>query len=628
MERLDLQTPDFIDKNIEQIARLFPACVTESIDEDGNLKRAIDFDLLKAELSDYIVDGPKERYRLDWPGKRASILKANTPITKTLRPVKTESLNFDTTKNLYIEGDNLDALKLLQEAYLGKVKMIYIDPPYNTGKDFVYKDNFTKSRQEELQNSHQIDEEGNRLVANLESNGRFHSDWLSMIYPRLRLARNLLRDDGVIFISIDDNEVHNLRKVCDEVFGERNFVANIIWEKKYSPQNDAKWFSDNHDHILVYSKNKNIWRPNLLPRTEEQNKRYKNPDNDPRGPWKSSDLSVKTYSPEYDYPIVTPSGRVVKLPSGRCWMTSKEKMEELIKDNRIWFGKDGNNIPSLKRFLSEVKDGITPLTIWYRKDVGDNQEGKQELLKIMPENLFQTPKVVRLIKRMLHIGSNKDDIILDFFSGSATTAHAVMQLNAEDGGSRRFIMVQLPEDTDPKSEAYKAGYKTIADIGKERIRRAGKKIKEDFASKEGIENLDIGFRVLRVDSSNFKDIYLTPDKITQESIFDTQDHIKPDRDALDLLFGVLVDWGVDLGLPIRSEEIDGKVVYFVGFGDLVACFEDSLDEDFITTLAKRANQDDILRVVFKESSFTDDSTKINTEQIFKQLAPSTDVRVI
>ncbi len=625
IQKLDFQSPDFTNEHIEKIATLFPNCVTEVQDESGNLKRAIDFDLLKQELSSNIVDGTKERYRLEWPGKRAALVAANTPISKTLRPVKEESVNFDTTKNLYIEGDNLEALKLLQEAYLGAVKMIYIDPPYNTGKDFVYRDNFAKSRKEELQESGQIDEEGGRLVANLESNGRFHSDWLSMMYPRLRLARNLLKDDGVIFISIDDNEVHNLRKICDEIFGEGNFVANVIWERAFAPINLKHHFSENHDFILVYAKNIDKLVCNGLKRSEETNNRYQNPDNDPRGPWASDNLSVGPVVPEKVYEITTPSGRKILPPEGRCWVLTKEKFEEYIKDNRIWFGKDGNNTPRIKRFLSEVKNTMTPMTIWKYNEVEHSQEAKQKLKKLFDgKSFFDYPKPVKLIKRMLELYTNKDDIILDFFSGSATTAHAVMQLNAEDGGNRRFILVQLPEPTDEKSEAYKAGYKTVAEIGKERIRRAGKKIVEENKNKEGIEKLDIGFRVLKVDSSNFKDIYFSPDSISKESLFDTIEHIKEDRTPLDLLFGVLVDWGVDLSLPIKSKTVMGKEIFIVGYNDLIACFEDELDIEFIKELAK----EDALRVVFKESSFKDDATKINTEQIFKQLAPNTDVRVI
>jgi len=625
VKKLDPQTPDFTDQNIAKLAELFPNCVTESRDEDGALQKAIDFDLLKQELSKNIVEGTKERYRLEWPGKKEALFAANTPIDKTLRPAREESVDFDSTKNLYIEGDNLEALKLLQEAYIGKVKMIYIDPPYNTGKDFVYKDNFTRGREEELEESGQVDSEGNRLVQNLESNGRFHSDWLSMMYPRLRLARNLLKDDGVIFISIDDNEVHNLRKICDEVFGEGNFVANIVWQKKYGPANDAKYISQTHEYVLVYAKSIISWSPGLLPRSESQLSAFSNPDNDPRGVWRASDLSVRTYNDNCDYDIIGPDGSIYKPPASRAWAVNEKRFKELLADNRITFGKNGKSRPMLKKFLTEVKQGITPDTWWDREKSGDNKIARYEMKEIFPENIFDTPKPTKLILLATRIANlNHNDIILDFFSGSATTAHAVMQLNAEDGGNRRFIMVQLPEKTDEKSEAYKAGYKTIAEIGKERIRRAGRKIKEENKEKEGIEHLDIGFRVLKIDSSNFKDIYATPDSITQESLFETVEHIKTDRSAEDLLFGVLVSWGVDLTLLIRRERLEGKEVFFVGLNDLAACFEEEIDEAFVKALAKK----EVLRVVFKESSFKNDSIKINTEQIFKQLAPTTEVRVI
>ena len=523
MTNLKMHTPNKADENFTKLAQLFPNAVTETINENGEVVRAIDKDVLMQEISTTVVEGREERYQFTWPDKKKSVLLANSPISKTLRPCREESVDFDNTENLYIEGDNLEVLKLLQETYLGKIKMIYIDPPYNTGNDFVYEDDFAQDADEYLANSGQFDEEGNRLFQNTERNGRFHTDWLNMIYPRLKLARDLLTDDGVIFISIDDNEVENLNKVCKEIFGEQNFIANIIWQKKYSPQNDAKWFSSMHDFIVCVSKNKDIWRPVLLPRTAEQDARYTNRDNDPRGPWKSSDLSVKTYSADYDYPITTPSGRVVELPAGRCWMTSKVNMQKLIDDNRIWFGESGDNVPSLKRFLSDVKQGITPSTIWFRDDVGDNQEGKQELVKLMPENVFQTPKVVRLLKRIVYLSSqpNNNDLILDFFSGSATTAHAVMQLNAEDGGNRKFIMVQMQEETNEKSEAYKAGYKNICEIGKERIRRASTKIAEENPEAK----FDGGFRVLKCDSTNMKDVYYNPSDFTMSMLTDTVDNI-------------------------------------------------------------------------------------------------------
>ncbi|UWX57517.1 site-specific DNA-methyltransferase [Chlorobaculum sp. MV4-Y] len=666
MEKLKMHSPNLTQENIARIRELFPGCVTEVKAESGRMKDekdsafsphpsslryAIDFDLLRQELSGHIVEGPQERYHLNWPGKREALLTANTPIAKTLRPCREESVDFDTTKNLFIEGDNLDALKLLQETYLGKVKMIYIDPPYNTGNDFIYEDDFAENTESFLLKSNQKDASGNRLVANTEANGRFHSDWLSMMYPRLKLARNLLRDDGIIFISIDDGEAGSIRELCDEIFGADNFVANVIWEKKYAPSNDAKWFSDNHDHIFVYAKVKEKWYPKLLPRTDEQNNRYTNRDNDPRGPWKSSDLSVKSYSEAYDFPITTPSGRIVNPPHGACWRVSKEKFAEMVSDNRIWFGENGENVPSIKRFLTDVKDGIVPLTIWNFKDVGHNQVGRQELKTLFDgKGFFDGPKPVKLLLRILYLSNlEKDDIVLDFFAGSSSTAHAVMQLNAEDGGNRKFIMVQLPEPCDEKSEAFKAGYKTIAEISKERIRRAGKKILEGECH-EGW-NKDIGFRVLKIDSSNMADVYYTPDAIEQGQLKIFTDNIKPDRKPEDLLFQVLLDWGVDLTLPIAKKIVrvkkdeGGRIkdenstssafsphpssfeefeVYIVDENSLIACFDTGVNEDLVKELARF----EPLRVVFRDTGFVSDAVKINVEQIFKQMSPGTEVKSI
>ncbi len=627
MEKLKMHSPNFVEENIERLVELFPNCVTESTDEDGNLKKSIDWDLLKQELSTHIVEGPQERYRLDWPGKREALLTANAPIAKTLRPCREESVDFDTTENLFIEGDNLDALKLLQETYLGKVKMIYIDPPYNTGKDFIYKDDFKQSTEEYLQESEQKDEEGNRLVANTDSNGRFHSDWLSMMYPRLKLARNLLKDDGVIFISIDDAEIHNLKKLCDEIFGADNFIAELIWERAFSPKNDAKFVSNSHDYVVMYSKEISSFTIGRLPRSEAANARYKNPDNDPRGPWSSSDISVKTYNAECDYPITAPSGRVIEPPTGRCWSLSKKAFLERLQDNRIWFGADGDGVPRIKRFLTELKhDGMVPTSLLFHREVGHSQEGAKEVVSLFEgKGHFDGPKPVRLLSRLLTLANtNPDDIILDFFAGSATTAHAVMQLNAEDGGKRKFIMVQLPEETDEKSEAFKAGYKTIAEISKERIRRAGKKIKEENATTAS--NLDIGLRVLKVDSSNMADVYYSPDAVEQNLLSLLTDNIKDDRTSEDLLFQVLLDWGVDLTLPITKETIEGREVFLVDGNALAACFvkNGEITEDFCKELAKRQP----LRVVFRDSGFKDDSVKINVEQIFKLMSPHTDVKTI
>jgi adenine-specific DNA-methyltransferase len=610
MEKLDLTTPNFTDENIQKLSELFPNCVTE--DADG---KSINFDALKQELSSNIIEGNKERYQLTWPGKAESLVTAHTPINKTLRPNRKESKDFDNTENLYIEGDNLEVLKLLQETYLGKVKMIYIDPPYNTGKDFVYKDNFTQEKAEYDQESGIVDDEGGRLVSNPDSNGRFHSDWLSMMYPRLTLAKNLLKDDSVIFISIDDNEVHNLRKICDEIFGEENFIANIVWQKKYAATNDAKGFSNLHDHIIVYQKSSGFNRL-LLPRTAEQNKPYKNDDGNGKGLWRSDNLLVRSFSESGVYPITNPNtGKDFYPAKGSCWRASKKTMKAWLSENRIFFGKDGKGAPQLKRYLNEVQQGRVPNTWWTFQEVGHNDAANKELKALFSSKApFDTPKPTTLIKQMLMISSGGDDIILDFFAGSATTAHAVMQLNAEDSGKRKFIMAQIPEVTDEKSEAYKAGYETIADIGKERIRRAGEKIKADNADKEGVDNLDIGFRVLKVDSSNMKDVYFSPDNTSQDDMFDLASNIKDDRTDEDLLFMVLLDWGIDLSVKIERREVAGKTVYFADDNFLAACFEENLDEDFVKALVVQQP----LKVVLRDSGFASSSVKINVEQIFKQ----------
>ncbi len=622
-----MHSPDLTAKNIAKIRELFPNCVTEATDENGKPRLAVDFDQLRQELSDSIVEGAQERYRLDWPGKRAALLAANAPIAKTLRPCREESLDFDSTQNLFIEGDNLDALKLLQETYLGKVKMIYIDPPYNTGKDFIYKDNFTADKQDYLADSGQIDEHGGRLLSNPESNGRYHSDWLSMMYPRLKLARNLLRDDGVIFISIDDNEVASLRKICSEIFGDKNFIAELIWERAYAPKNDAKYISNSHDYVLMYAKSINAFQIGRLPRTEKANARYKNLDNDPRGVWKPSDMSVKSYTVEYDYPITTPSGRVIEPPTGRCWRLSKNAFLERLDDNRIYFGVDGNNVPCIKRFLSELKfDGLAPQSIMFYKDVGHSQEGAKEVTSLLAAGAFDGPKPIRLLNRLISLAKTEpNDIILDFFAGSSSTAHATMQLNAKDGGNRKFIMVQLPEETDEKSEACKAGYKTIAEIAKERIRRAGKKILAGECHENW--NKDIGFRVLKIDSSNMADVYYTPEQTEQKDLLAAVDNIKPGRgNPEDLLFQVLVDWGVDLTLPIHRETIQGKTVFFINHKpyDLIACFDQGITEQLVKELAAHKP----VRVVFRDNGFASDAVKINVEQIFRQLSPATDVKSI
>ena len=633
MEKLKMQTADMAERNIEMLGQMFPNCLTETINADGKLVRAIDFDKLRQELACEVVEGADERYQFTWPDKRNAIRLANAPINKTLRPCREESVDFDNTENLYIEGDNLEVLKLLRENYLGKVKMIYIDPPYNTGNDFVYNDDFAQSQAEFEAQSGLFDEEGRRMadpmVQNTESNGRFHTDWLNMIYPRLKVAKDLLSDDGVIFISIDENEVENLKKVGNEIFGATNFVGAVIWERAFAPKNDAKYFSDSHDYIVVYAKSLSQFVIGKLPRTEEANARYKNPDNDPRGPWTPDNLTVKTYSANNDYPITTPGGRVVNPAHGSCWRVSKSRFEELVADNRVYFGDEGNNVPRLKRFLNELQDGMTPTTIWKFQDVGHNQEGRQELKKLFDDKgYFDGPKPIRLLSRILQIANlEKDSIILDFFSGSATTAHAVMQLNAEDGGNRRFIMVQLPEKTDEKSEAYKAGYKNICEIGKERIRRAGKKIKEDNANKAGIERLDTGFRVLELDESNMADVYYTPaDTPIQQTLnFDALvDNIREGRTAEDLLFQVLPECNLPLSSKIEIREIHGKKVFVVEDGYLMACFDNDINDAVITAIAKEKPY----YFVMCDRSIASDSVADNFDQIFNAYSKDTVRRIL
>lgn len=624
MEHLNMQSMDKVAANVAKIRELFPNCVTERINKEGKLEHAIDFDMLKQELSDHVVDDLQERYQFTWPNKRKAILAANAPINKTLRPCREESVDFDNTENLYIEGDNLDVLKLLQETYLGKVKMIYIDPPYNTGKDFIYNDDFKQSTEEYIENSGQLDGEGNRFVANTESNGRFHTNWLNMIYPRLKLAKDLLSDDGVIFISIDDNEADNLRKICDEIFGENNFLAQVIWERAFSPKNDAKFFSVSHDYVLIYARSIEVFSIGLLPRSAESDARYKNPDNDPHGPWTSDNMTVKSYSANYDYPIKTPNGTIYYPPAGRCWFTSKERMQKLIENGAVWFGNNGGNMPRIKRYLSDVQQGMTPITIWKYLDVGHNQEARQELKKLFDEKAyFDGPKPIRLLNRILTIANvKKDDFILDFFSGSATTAHAVMQLNAEDGGKRKFIMVQLQEECAENTEAYKAGYKNICEIGKERIRRAGQKIKEE--NPMTTQDLDIGFRVLKCDSSNMEDVYFTPKEYMdkQQSLF--VDNIKKDRSDEDLLFDAMLKLDTPLSSKIEKITIAGKTVYNVAQGHLMACFDKNVTDEVITAIAQEMPS----YFVMRDSSQADDSVAINFEQIFNTYSPQTVRRVL
>lgn len=619
MDKVKMTTPDGVTENIEKLSALFPAAVTEMRGEDGTLRKGIDFEKLKQLLSRDIVEGG-ERYEFSWVGKKAAMAEAARPTTETLRPVKADSRNWDTTENLYIEGDNLAALKILQESYLGKVKMIYIDPPYNTGNDFIYKDNTTHTQYEEDTRIGMFDEDDNHLFKNIDTNGRFHSDWCSMIYTRLRIARNFLTDNGAIFISIDDHENDNIKKLCNEVFGEHNFVACVVWQRNYAPISLKKFFSESHEYCFVYAKNINSFEMNLLPRTEKQNKDYTNPDNDPRGVWKVGNLTVGPAVEKQVYEITGPTGKKFLPPSGYCWRFTQERFAELRKDNRIWFGSDGNGSPVPKLFLTEVQNGVTPMTLWTFDEAGHNQIATRELRDIFGKSIFTSPKPTKYILRYLQIGSNADDIILDFFSGSATTAHAIMQLNAEDGGHRKFIMVQLPEPCDEKSEAYKAGYKNICEIGKERIRRAGDKIKAEHPDAD----LDIGFRVFRVDSSNMRDVYYKPEEFTQTMLGEAVSNIKPDRTDLDLLYACLLDCGVPIHLPHITTTVDGCTIHNVDNGALIACFDEHIPNSVIRAMAAEAP----LQVILRDSAFAADADKINVTEIFKNLSPDTKVRVI
>ena len=632
-----MHTQDIVDVNVGIIGKLFPNCLTERIGENGRLEHAIDFDKLRVELSKGIVEGQQERYQFTWPGKCEAMRIANTPTNMALRPDRESSVDFDNTGNLYIEGDNLEVLKILREDYLGKVKMIYIDPPYNTGNDFVYEDDFSQTSGEFRGKSGMFDEDGNMILQNYEvnseSNGRFHTDWLNMIYPRLKVARDLLTEDGVIFISIDDNEVENLRKVCDEVFGERNFIAQLIWERAYSPKNDARFISNSHDYVIMFAKNIDNYVIGRLDRTDEANARYQNPDNDPRGVWKPSDLSVKTYNAECDYPITTPTGRIIEPPAGRCWSLSKKAFFERLQDNRIWFGSDGNSVPCIKRFLTELKyDGMAPTSILFYKEVGHSQEGAKEVVSLFGDKgVFDGPKPVRLLQRLITLANLKDDsIVLDFFSGSATTAHALMKTNLEKGTDRKFILVQLPEKVSDKKKDQ--GYGTICEIGKERIRRAGKKILEELATKKA-ENglfdkeseptrLDVGFRVLKLDTSNMQDVYYTPEDSSAATLFD--DNVKPDRTPEDLLFQVMLEYNLPLSAKIERKTIAGKEVFSVNDDYLIACFDENVNETVITEVAKRKP----LYFIMRDSSLSSDQVADNFEQIFNAYSKDTIRRIL
>lgn len=612
MNRMNFETPDMVSQNIEKIAEVFPSAITEMRDENGKLKKGINFELLKQLLSPDVVDD-EECYEFTWVGKKAAMAEAARPVTKTLRPVKEDSRDWDTTENLYIEGDNLEVLKILQESYLGKVKMIYIDPPYNTGKDFVYPDHFMMDDGEYREKTNYFDEDGNVNYArvNSESEEKYHSDWCSMMYSRLIVARNILTDDGVIFISIDDNEQENLKMICDEILGSGNFISTIIWKRKRGRDNSARWISKAHEYCLLYAKNKERFDIEYLELDAETKKAYKNPDGDPRGDYRMLGCWARGTQSGVRYVFEAKNGKIF---SERLWLFSKENLEKLDKDNKLIFR--GDNVYR-KMFLYENK-GKIPESLW--DDVSNAANAADEIKKVFGNIIFDTPKPVPYIKRMIKIASCKDSIILDFFSGSATTAHAVMQLNAEDGGHRKFIMVQLPEPCGEKTEAYKASYENICEIGKERIRRAGDKIKSEHPDAD----LDIGFRVFRVDESNMKDVYYHPEAVQQQDLFEQVSNIKEDRTDMDLLYACLLDWGVEIHLPHTQEAVEGCTVHDVDSGALMACFDEKVPVAVVEYMAKKQP----LRVVFRDSAFASDAEKINVTEIFKNLSPDTKVKVL
>jgi len=655
MEKLKMHSPDLSQENIAKIRELFPGCVTEAKDEaTGKIRLAVDFDQLRQELSDSIVEGPQERYRLDWPGKRDALALANAPINKSLRPIPGESLQFDTTKNLFIEGDNLEALKLIRDTYLGQIKLIYVDPPYNTGKDFIYRDSFATDQVTQEIASGERSEEGARIVANPEGNGRFHSNWLTMIAPRLRLAKNLLTRDGAIFVSCDEGEQPRLRLIMDEIFGQSNFVADMVWAA--GRKNDSRLVSVSHEYIVCYARDSEYLRENgvtwrqrkkgldeIYAQYERLKRQYGNDykamtegmkgwyrsladghpskahkhysNIDSRGVYFAADISWPGGGgPRYEVPHPR-TKKPVKVPS-RGWMTSDPKrMQEWIDADRVHFGDDENAVPCIKSYLKD-KELQTPYSVFYQ----DGRAASKRLRALMGGDLFDFPKDELVLQEVIEMMTEDKDIILDFFAGSSTTAHSVMLQNAKDGGNRKFIMVQLDEAADEKSEAFKAGFKTIPEVSRERVRRAGRQVLDGDCHPNW--NRDVGFRVLKVDTSNMKDIYYRPDQLSQGDLLEAVDNVKPDRTPEDLLFQVLVDWGVDLTLPIRRESLHGKTVFFVDDNTLVACFDTDITEELVKELAKH----EPLRVVFRDNGFASDAVKINVEQIFRQLSPSTEVR--
>ena len=620
METLKMHSLDGVQRNIELIGKLFPNAITE-VKRNGKVEHAIDFDVLRQELSDSIVEGREERYQFTWPDKKKAMLAANAPITATLRPVVTDSVGKDGTpggfdsENLYIEGDNLEVLKLLQETYLGKVKMIYIDPPYNTGNDFVYEDDFAQSAADYMDNSGQYDEEGNRLVSNPESNGRFHTDWLNMIYPRLKIAKNLLTDDGVIFISINDQEVVNTRKISDEILGADNFIASLIWQQRKGDGNDSRYIAVDHEYILIYSKNTNNLSDRwYISQTEEYLKRYKEVENDGRRYYWDTLVRNGLQNPIV-ITLTAPDGTSVTINSQK----SKETVIKGLKEGTVRFTKTANGWSLHHKVY--MKNGQVLRSIL--TEYGNNRSSGLELMDLFGKTIFDYSKPSTLLKLLCQLNTKNDDIILDFFSGSATTAHAVMELNAEDGGHRKFIMVQLPEKTDEKSEAYKAGYKNICEIGKERIRRAGRKIKED-AGLTAPADLDIGFRCLRLDESNMKPVYYTPDEVGQQDLFSLVDNVKEDRTPEDLLFQVMLDLGVLLSSKIEETTIAGKKVFNVEDNYLIACFDSDVSEKTIKAIAKQKPY----YFVMRDSSMASDSVATNFDQIFATYSPDTVRKVL
>lgn len=634
IEKIHGITPDLTRENVDRLLALFPDVATEITDpKTGRTERAVDFDALKERLSD-VAEGNRERYQFTWPGKREAKRLAREPIAKTLRPVKERSKDWDTTKNLYIEGDNLDALKLLRENYAGKVKLIYIDPPYNTGHDFVYDDDFSQTQDEFSSESGEYNEDGGRLVANTESNGRFHSDWCSMIYPRLLLARDLLTSDGAIFISIDDNEYLNMRALCNEIFGAANFVASIVWQKTLTRRNDAQQISTAHDYVLVFAKQLSSLKIQHEPVGEKQRATYTNRDNDPRGDWLAVPFHAPNIRPNLTYPIILPSGREVIPPKGRCWSTSKDNFDALVADGRIWFGKDGDGMPQRKKYWGEREqdEGVVPWTWWSYEFAGENREATKELKALFEgATIFSAPKPVKLISRILNLIDTKESTIVDFFSGSATSAEAVMRTNLVDEGSRRFILVQLPEKCDNGSVGAELGYNNLCEIGEERIRRAGEKIKSEIEAENAQLTLDgtpkkvpdIGFRVLRVDDSNYEDRRKNVGSYSQADLDFDVDITKSDRSNLDLLFEALPKFQLPYDVRINTlsgDEFDGHTVYSVDDGRLLACFEADIPESLVRAMAAFSPRPSYALV--SEHSLPDSAARTNFVEIFKQSADS------